>query len=73
MNEQTFFFTANAYMKRNILQSARMAELLIEVLYSYRTQGRFFVHDFVVMPDPQSHGDDRKGRPVDQRKLFISR
>lgn len=51
MNEQTFFITANAYMKRNILQSARMAELLIDVLYSYRTQRKFLLHDFVVMPD----------------------
>ena len=51
MNEQTFFITANAYMKRNILQSARMAELLIDVLYNYRSRGKFLLHDFVVMPD----------------------
>ncbi len=51
MNEQTFFITANAYMKRNILQSARMATLLIDVLYSYRAQRKFLLHDFVVMPD----------------------
>ena len=51
MHEQTFFITANAYLKRNILQSARMAELLIDVLYSYRKQGKFLLHDFVVIPD----------------------
>ena len=33
-----YFITASTYMKTHILQSERMAKLLIEVLYHYRKQ-----------------------------------
>jgi putative transposase len=70
MNEQTFFITANAYMKRNILQSVRMGELLIDVLYSYRTQGKFLLHDFVVMPD-HLHAIISPSVPIKKAGQFI--
>ncbi|HWX56090.1 MAG TPA: transposase [Verrucomicrobiae bacterium] len=38
-------------MSRALLQSERHANLLIDVLRSYVTAGKFTIHDFVVMPD----------------------
>jgi len=34
-----------------LLQSARAANLLIDVLYHYRKQRRYLLHEFVIMPD----------------------
>jgi putative transposase len=46
-----YFITASAFQKRNILQSDRMAALLVDVIVHYRAQGRYLLHEFVVMPD----------------------
>jgi hypothetical protein len=46
-----YFITASAFQKRNILQSDRMAGLLVDVLLHYRTQGKYLLYEFVVMPD----------------------
>ena len=35
----------------NLMQSERNARLMIDVLRSYVTAGKFRLHDFVVMPD----------------------
>jgi putative transposase len=48
---RTFFVTSSIAEKRNLLQSNRSAELFIRVLYDYRAQGKFHLHEFVVMPD----------------------
>ncbi len=48
---RTFFITSNTKGRRNILQSAQMAELFLKVLDDNRTKGRFLLHEFVVMPD----------------------
>jgi putative transposase len=37
--------------KRNLLQSHRSAGLFVAVLYHYRSQNKYLLHDFVVMPD----------------------
>jgi putative transposase len=34
-----------------MLQSDRSASLFVRVLYEYRTQGKFRLHEFVAMPD----------------------
>jgi REP-associated tyrosine transposase len=47
---RTFFVTSKT-CGAGLLQSERMAELLIDVLRSYAAAGKFKVHDFVVMPD----------------------
>jgi putative transposase len=47
----TYFITASAYQKMCLLQSDRMADLFVEVLYWYRDQHKFLVHEFVVMPN----------------------
>jgi putative transposase len=46
-----YFITASAFQKRNILQSDRMAALLVDVLLHYRTEGKYLLREFVVMPD----------------------
>jgi putative transposase len=46
-----YFITASAFQKRNILQSGRMAGLLLDVLLHYRMQRKYLLHEFVVMPD----------------------
>jgi len=48
---RTFFVTSVTDGRRAVLQSERMARLQLDVLYSYRSQGRFFLHEFVVMPN----------------------
>jgi len=49
--DSTYFISAQTYLKKNILQSDRMARLLIDVLYNYRKQNKYFLHEFVVMPN----------------------
>jgi REP element-mobilizing transposase RayT len=46
-----YFITASAFQKRNILQSDRMAALFVDVLLHYRMQGKYLLHEFVVMSD----------------------
>ena len=50
-NARTFFVTSSTSDKRNMLQSDRAAGLFLKVLYEYRAQGKFRLHEFVVMPD----------------------
>jgi putative transposase len=48
---RTFFVTSSISDKRNLLQSDRSAALFVRVLYDYRAQRKFRLHEFVVMPD----------------------
>ena len=48
---RTFFVTSVTLGRKAILQSHRMAGLLIDVMQQNRKQGRFLLHEFVVMPD----------------------
>ena len=48
---RTFFVTSSISGKRNLLQSDRSAQLFVRVLHEYRGQGKFRLHEFVVMPD----------------------
>ena len=50
-NERTFFISSATWGKRSLLQSRRAAELFLEVLYHYRREGKYRLHEFVVMPD----------------------
>jgi putative transposase len=49
--ERTFFVTSSTWSKCGYLQSARAARLLIDVLYHYRKQRNYRLHEFVIMPD----------------------
>ena len=46
-----YFITASASRKQNLFQSDKMASLLVNVLQQYRMQGKYLLHDFVVMTD----------------------
>jgi putative transposase len=48
---RTFFVTSTVWPKQNPLQSDKAAELFLRVLYNYRAQRKFRLHDFVVMPN----------------------
>ena len=48
---RTFHVTSSTSDKRFLLQSDRAAQLFLRVLQEYREQGKFLLHEFVVMPD----------------------
>jgi putative transposase len=50
-NERTFFVTTSTWGKRGILQSDRAAKLFIDVLYHYRKERKYLLHEFVIMAD----------------------
>ncbi len=50
-SDRTFFVTSSTWEKRGLLQSARAANLLIDVLYHYREHRKYLLHEFVIMPD----------------------
>lgn len=47
----TFFVSTKVAEGRRLLQSERMASLLIEIMFEQRQLGEYFLHDFVVMPN----------------------
>jgi len=48
---RTFFVTSVANARRPIFRKEEMACLFLNVLQDYRGQGRYLLHEFVVMPD----------------------
>ena len=48
---RTFFITSSTLGKRSLFQSTLAAELLVKILFEYRDQGRYRLHEFVVMRD----------------------
>jgi putative transposase len=46
-----YFVTAATYQRKSLFQSDRMAQLLVDVLFHYRQQGEYLLHEYVVMPD----------------------
>jgi putative transposase len=48
---RTYFTTFSTAGRRRVFQVDRNAELMVDTLQTYRSQGRFSLHAFVVMPD----------------------
>jgi putative transposase len=46
-----YFVTSSTFQKKALLQSERTARLFIETLLDYRSQCKYELHEFVVMPD----------------------
>ena len=46
---RTFFVSTNADGKKRLFQVEENARLLVDTLYSYRSQGKYLLHEFVVM------------------------
>ncbi len=49
--ERTFFVTSVTAQRRILFQRPTTADLLIDVVLHYRDQGKYQLHDLVVMPD----------------------
>lgn len=49
--KQTFAITAVRFERQRIFQRVANAELMVELLFRQREQGRYLLHGFVVMPD----------------------
>src|SRR5438067_2241257 len=47
----TYFVTTGAWGHRSLLQSERMANLLVDTLLHYRREQKYLLHEFVVMPN----------------------
>jgi putative transposase len=48
---RTYFITGSTFEKACLLQSERMANLLLDVLRSYQQQDKYQLHEFVIMPN----------------------
>ena len=47
----TYFITSSTFQKNSLFQSKRMAQLFVAVLFHYRDQKNYLLHEFVLMPD----------------------
>ena len=50
-NFGTYFITAACFEHRSIFQNQRLAELLVATLLHYRSERKYLLHEFVIMPD----------------------
>ena len=50
-SHRTFFATSSTWERRPLFRSERMAKLFREVLLNYRRDGKYLLHEFVLMPD----------------------
>lgn len=46
-----YFVTTNTWQKMSIFAKSEAANILTVMMQEYRRQGRYFLHDFVIMPD----------------------
>ena len=49
--ERTFFITSVTAQRKTLFQHTPIAELLLETVLHYHAQGRYRLHDLVIMPD----------------------
>jgi putative transposase len=49
--DRTFFITSVTAQRRAIFRHDPTATLFMETLLSYRLQGKYLLHEFVIMPD----------------------
>jgi putative transposase len=49
--DRTFFITSVTAQRRALCQCAATADLLVDVFLHYREQGKYLLHELVVMPD----------------------
>jgi len=47
----SYFLTSASYQKIAVFQTDGMAGLMVDVLFRYRDQGKYLLHEFVIMPD----------------------
>ena len=66
-----YFVTAGASGHRPLLQTEDMAGLLIDTLQRYRQEGKFLLHEFVVMPNHFHLLITPSGVPIEKAVQFI--
>jgi putative transposase len=49
--DRTFFVTSATAQRKALFQRTVAADLLVDVFLSYRDQGKYLLHEFVIMPD----------------------
>ena len=49
--DRTFFITSITAQRRTLFQTDANAQLLIDTIIHYRSQKKFLLHEFVIMPD----------------------
>ena len=47
----SYFITSASYQKISVFQTDKMAGLFLDVLFRYRDQRKYLLHEFVIMPD----------------------
>ncbi|MGH9603365.1 MAG: REP-associated tyrosine transposase [Terriglobales bacterium] len=50
-NFGTYFVTAQTWERRALFRSERLAKLFLETLQHYRSERKYLLHEFVLMPD----------------------
>jgi putative transposase len=50
-SDSTYFVTTNVFAKKSMFQVEKIALLFMEVMLDYRAEGKYSIHEFVVMPD----------------------
>jgi putative transposase len=50
-NFETYFVTTNTWERRPLFHKAHIAKIFIETLYGHRSQGKYLLHEFVLMPE----------------------
>src|SRR5215472_14537554 len=50
-SESTYFVTANTFQKKKLFQVEKNARLFLDVMYQYREQKKYQLHEFVLMPE----------------------
>jgi putative transposase len=50
-SQSTYFVTANVLQRKSLFQVDKIARLFLDVLLSYRTERKYLLHEFVVMPN----------------------
>src|SRR5882672_1967641 len=49
--DRTFFITSVTAQRRTLFQREAASDLLVEALRHYRSERKYLLHDFVIMPD----------------------
>jgi putative transposase len=49
--DRTFFVTTVTWQRTPLFRNPQKAELMMNVLQHYREQKKYFLHEFVIMPD----------------------
>ena len=49
--DRTFFVTSVTAQRRTLFQRDAASDRLVDVFQHYRSQGKYLLHDFVIMPD----------------------